>query len=115
MKNLTKIALGSISLIGLFATAPAAYAQDAAAAPAPDWAVSAAIALQSDYRFRGISQNQKQPAEQATLNVTGPEGFYIGTWASKINWDDFNTPSLEVDVYGGKHTDLWGTDLNTEI
>ena len=52
MKFLTKVILGAASLTGLFATS--AMADDAA----PSWgALSAYVAVQSDYRFRGISQN----------------------------------------------------------
>jgi uncharacterized protein (TIGR02001 family) len=115
MKNLMKMALGSIGLIGLFATAPAAYAQDAAAAapPAPDWVLSAFVAGQSDYRFRGIAQNAKELSPEASVTLTGPDGFYFSTWEAKVNWGG-NDPSYEADFYAGKHTDLGGTDLNIE-
>ncbi|HVZ28737.1 MAG TPA: TorF family putative porin [Rhizomicrobium sp.] len=122
MKNSTKIILGAASLLSV---ATVALADDAPAPPpgilGPDFTVSAYVALQSDYRFRGISQNAREPAEQGSLNISGPDGFYVGTWVSKINWSGSegavlgpNNPSLEVDIYGGKHTDLWGTDLNIE-
>ena len=51
------------------------------------------------------------------LNLTGPEGFYVGTWASTVDWQLAginNNPYVEVDIYGGKHTDLWGVDWNIE-
>jgi uncharacterized protein (TIGR02001 family) len=119
MKNLTKSLFGAASLMGVFAATGAAYADDAAAAapPAPMFAVSAAVAVQSDYRFRGISQNGRDIAPQATINVTGPDGWYVGAWTSKVDWflnSVSNNPSIEIDEYGGKHTDLWGTDLNVE-
>jgi uncharacterized protein (TIGR02001 family) len=77
--------------------------------------LSGYVALQSDYRFRGISQNDQQPSEQASLNWAGPDGFYAGTWVSKVNWIGFyGNPTVEVDLYGGKHFDLGGTDLNIE-
>jgi uncharacterized protein (TIGR02001 family) len=115
MKNLMKMALGSISLIGLFAAAPAAYAQDAAAAapPAPDWVLSGYVGVLSDYRFRGISQDSKEATPQLGVTLTGPDGFYISTWEAKVNWGG-NDPSYEADFYAGKHTDLDGTDLNIE-
>jgi uncharacterized protein (TIGR02001 family) len=118
MKNLTKLFLGAASLVGLLSTTGGvAMAQDAAAAPAPDWALTGAIDVQSDYKFRGISQNKRNPSPQGTLNLTGPDGFYVGTWASTVDWQAFgmnNNPSVEVDIYGGKHTDLWGVDWNIE-
>ena len=86
MKNLTKLALASLSLLGMAtAAAPAAYAQ--AAAAAPDYTVSATVDVQSDYRFRGISQSHKNPVPQGALNITGPDGFYVGAWASQVDFD----------------------------
>jgi uncharacterized protein (TIGR02001 family) len=121
MKNMTKLLLGAASLAGLVAVAAPAFAQDAAApadaAPASPWAVSAAIDVQSDYKFRGISQNKRDPSPQGTINITGPEGFYVGSWASTIDWQLAginNNPGVEWDIYGGKHTDLWGVDWNFE-
>ncbi|HVV27920.1 MAG TPA: TorF family putative porin [Rhizomicrobium sp.] len=107
MRNFTKLLLGAVGLTGVFTTT-AALADDA-----PDFQATAAVAMQSDYRFRGVSQNSREFAPQGTVNITAPEGFYVGTWASKINWGG-NNPSYELDIYGGKHFDLDGTDLNVE-
>jgi uncharacterized protein (TIGR02001 family) len=112
MKNLTKLALASMSLLGISATAPAAFAQDAAA-PAPDFVLSGSVAAQSDYRFRGIAQNAKEVSPEGALTLSGPDGFYVSTWAAKVNWGG-NNPSYEADFFAGKHTDLDGTDLNIE-
>jgi len=103
MKNLTKALFGAMAVTG--ALAGAAHAQDES-----PFSVSAGLAVQSDYRFRGISQNDRQPAPQATVNISGPEGFYVGTWASKTNWllNAAGSPSYEWDVYFGKNTDLFG-------
>jgi uncharacterized protein (TIGR02001 family) len=115
MKNLTKLFLGAVSLTGMAISAAPAFADDAPAAPA--WALTGAIDVQSDYKFRGISQNKRNPSPQGTLNLTGPDGFYVGTWTSTVDWNlaGLNSnPSVEVDIYGGKHTDLWGVDWNIE-
>jgi uncharacterized protein (TIGR02001 family) len=120
MTKFARLFLSAASLASLLGagTSTAALAQDAAAAPAaPDWALTAAIDVQSDYKFRGISQNKRDPSPQGTLNLTGPDGFYVGTWASTVDWQlggQNNNPSVEVDIYGGKHTDLWGVDWNLE-
>lgn len=113
MKNSTKTLLRAAGLIGLFA----GNAQADDAPPAPDWSVSGAVDLQSDYRFRGISQTDRNPAPQGTVNISGPDGFYVGSWASTLNWQlggANNNPGVEWDIYGGKHFDLDGTDLNIE-
>ena len=82
---------------------------------ADDWGITGSVALTSDYRYRGISQNDRRIAPQGSLNITGPDGFYIGSWASKIDFDDHAGTSVEWDIYGGKHFDLGdGFDLNIE-
>ena len=70
--------------------------------------ISANIALVSDYKFRGISQSNENPAIQGGFDYGFENGFYLGTWGSTVDFDstgDFNG-SLELDVYGG-----WGTDI----
>ena len=105
-----KLTCAAAALFGMAATA---YADDAP--PAPSWGtLSAYVALASDYRYRGITQDAKQPDPEGSLNWAGPMGFYAGTWLAKTNWDGHNDPSFEMDIYGGKHFDLDGTDLNVE-
>lgn len=103
------------AMAALAALGTAAYADDAAAAPAtPDWGkISAYVAVQSDYRYRGISQNNSDFTPEGSVNWSGPMGFYAGTWIAKVDWGG-NNPSYELDIYGGKHFDLDGTDLNVE-
>jgi len=109
MKNSTKLFLGAVSLAGVVTAAAPAFAQDA-----PPWALTGTVAVTSDYKFRGISQNQRNFAPQGSLTVTGPEGFYVSAWASEVDFTpgSGNAPEVELDIYGGKHTDLWGVDWN---
>ncbi len=113
MKNISmKLMLSAATVAGFVASTAPAFADT-------DWGtVSAYADVQSDYRFRGISQNNRDFAPQASINWAAPDGFYAGTWVSKIDWLGDSpigaTPSLEVDIYGGKHFDLGGTDLNVE-
>jgi uncharacterized protein (TIGR02001 family) len=61
--------------------------------------VSSTIALSSDYDFRGITQSARDPALSASLDWTNESGFYLGAWASNV---DFGLESdLEVDALGG--------------
>ncbi|HEV2560543.1 MAG TPA: TorF family putative porin [Rhizomicrobium sp.] len=114
MKSFTmKLLLGVASAATLFTTA--ALADDA---PPPWGTFSGYVDVASDYRFRGISQSNRQPSPEASINWSGPEGFYAGTWEAKTDWVGYQpfrqTPSFEADFYAGKHTDLDGTDLNVE-
>lgn len=62
--------------------------------------ISGNAALATDYRFRGISQLEGgfSPAIQGGFDLETESGFYIGTWASNIN---FFGGSIETDVYAG--------------
>jgi uncharacterized protein (TIGR02001 family) len=82
-------------------------------ARADDWTVAGSLAVTSDYRFRGISQNDLSVAPQGSLTVSGPDGWYAGAWASQLDFDDRRDTSIEVDVWFGKHFDLGdGLDLD---
>lgn len=91
----------------LASVATPALAQDAEE-PAPAVTVTGGVTLLSDYRFRGLTQTNKDPAVQGTVNVNHSSGFYIGTFASSIDGGpDGSTPALtnygdvEIDFYGG--------------
>ncbi|TDW67684.1 uncharacterized protein (TIGR02001 family) [Novosphingobium sp. PhB55] len=71
-----------------------------AADDTPDFSVSGAATIISDYRFRGISLTGKDPAVQATINLSHKSGVYLGTWASSLDMGDRYGPT-EVDFYGG--------------
>jgi uncharacterized protein (TIGR02001 family) len=76
----------------------------AAAAPAyaQDVTITGNIALASDYAFRGISQTTEAPAVQGGFDAAfGSTGFYVGTWASNINFPGYGGANMELDVYGG--------------
>jgi len=62
--------------------------------------VAGNVTLATDYRFRGISQlkGQFSPAIQGGFDFATEAGFYIGTWASNVN---FTGGAIETDVYGG--------------
>ena len=59
--------------------------------------------LTSDYRYRGLSQTRLLPALQGGADYAGPNGLYVGTWASTIKWvkDGGGDSNVEIDVYGG--------------
>src|SRR3569623_79049 len=110
MKTMTNLLLGAASLPGLPAVAAPAFAQ-----AAPPWALTAGVVIHSVYKFRGISQNKREPSPQGTATLSGPDGFYASVWASTVDWQLAgmnNNPGVEGDIYGGKHTDLWGVDWN---
>jgi len=80
---------------------------------------SANVGMVSDYRFRGMSQNDETIALQGGFDYAHDSGFYVGTWASSIDWQDQgpngNTTSLELDLYGGYGGDIGDTGLSYDL
>ncbi len=72
-------------------------------APEPDYTWSFNAGLITDYRYRGISQTRLDPAVQGGIDFAHKSGFYLGTWASSIQWikDAGGSASAEIDIYGG--------------
>lgn len=68
--------------------------------------ISGSIALLSDYRFRGQSQTQNRPALQGTLNLEHQSGFYVGLFASNVNFGEDSNARLEFDPSIGYQTKL---------
>jgi hypothetical protein len=78
-----------ISTAAAAGTLAAASLMSMSAAFAADpWAVSANIGAVSNYIWRGASQTGDGPAIQGGIDVGHESGFYVGTWASNIDWDE---------------------------
>ncbi len=90
------------SLLAMLAASPAlAQSED------PALKISGSVALVSDYRFRGVSQTDKEMAVQGGITATHESGFYAGTWASNLSgWGTFGGSNMELDIFGGYKADL---------
>lgn len=97
--RLDRAAIGAaVAGLGFVLAAPAAAQEEAPG----DITVSGSVALVTDYRFRGVSQTDKEMAVQGGLTVTHASGFYVGTWASNLaGWGTFGGSNMELDIYGG--------------
>ncbi|MES0873189.1 TorF family putative porin [Sinimarinibacterium thermocellulolyticum] len=64
--------------------------------------VSGNVGVSSQYLFRGIEQNG-DAAVSGGLDYAHDSGFYVGTWASTINFNGVSASgvSTEVDLYAG--------------
>lgn len=74
---------------------------------------SASVTFTSDYAFDGISQSDKEPALQGSVEYADSVGYYLGIWASTINYGDSNTQldeTVEIDFYVG-----WGKAINDSV
>jgi uncharacterized protein (TIGR02001 family) len=68
--------------------------------------------LASDYIYRGIDQNDDQPALQLGLDYGFANGFYVGAWGSNVDFGD--STDIEIDTYvgwSGALTDTTSIDL----
>lgn len=87
------------------ATALPAAAQDTD--PPKPVTVSGSVGLVSDYRFRGVSQTDKELAVQGGLTIAHESGVYIGTWASNLaGWGTFGGANMELDLIAGFKTPI---------
>lgn len=102
MKHATRLAAAAVCAALL--TAPfAVFAQEETESPIT-WELTGV----SDYVFRGASQTEENPTGQAGVTYTHDSGFYVGTWASGV---DFGTrkPDFEVDAFVGYNFDITDT------
>lgn len=65
-------------------------------------------AATSEYMFRGISQTDDHPAIQAGAGYSWSNGFYVGAWASNVDFGD--DTDAEVDTFIG-----WNGDLSDSV
>ncbi|MFS0773527.1 TorF family putative porin [Sphingomonas sp. 1P08PE] len=96
----------------LAATASPAFAQEDTAPPAPV-TVSGSVGLVSDYRFRGVSQSDKNLAVQGGITIAHESGLYIGTWGSNLaGWGTFGGANMELDLIAGFKLPVGGGTLD---
>ncbi|MFP6637980.1 MAG: TorF family putative porin [Nitrospinaceae bacterium] len=76
--------------------------------------ISGNVGFVSEYRYRGLDQSGEEPALQGGLDWSHNSGFYVGTWASNVDFND-NDSTLEVDFYGGYATELSGVSLDLSV
>jgi len=74
----------------LLATASAANAE-----------LTGTVTATSDYNWRGITQTSQDPALQGSIDYSMENGFYVGAWASNVDFGDCCDESAEVDLYAG--------------
>lgn len=64
--------------------------------------ISGNVTLTTDYVWRGISQSNEDFAVQGGFDLALENGFYVGTWASNVDFqDEPQDTNLELDFYGG--------------
>lgn len=71
--------------MSLCAVLGVAHAQEATESDAaPFWSIEATTGIASDYRYRGVSLSNSDPAWQSELTVSAANGFYVYGWVSTL-------------------------------
>jgi len=90
------------SVLALLVATPALAQEESS-----PFSVSGSIGLATDYRFRGVSQTDKEMAIQGGITVGHESGFYVGTWGSNLaGWGTFGGSNTELDIFGGYKIEL---------
>lgn len=111
-----RIILGCLgSVIALAAATPALA--DEAPAETPAITINGSATVVSDYRFRGISQTDKNFAIQGSITVSHESGFYATVWGSSVNGyvTAATTSSVELDLIGGFKKTFGGTTVDVGV
>ena len=89
---------------GVMVLAMAGFGGAARADDPPAFAYTFNLGVQSDYRFRGISQKTEDPAIQGGTDLSYGIA-YFGLWSSLIDFgndiNNHNIAPVELDIYGG--------------
>lgn len=74
--------------------------------------VSGSATVVTDYRFRGISQTDKDFAVQGGITVSHESGVYVGVWGSSV--DDYIAAGAdqEIDLIAGYKRTIGGTTID---
>lgn len=111
MRTFLRSSSGLRPLLGLALalSATPAFAQDA---ETKSITVSGSATVVTDYRFRGISQTDKDFAVQGGFTVSHESGVYVGVWGSSV--DDYIAAGSdqEIDLIAGFKKTFGGTTVD---
>lgn len=115
LKSVTTKTVAALGASCLFIASPA-FAADEPSAEAEAAEESGPIDIEltldavSDYRFRGISLSDKDPAFQPGLTISHESGLYVSAWAS--NLADNGGDDIELDLVAGFAYDVGNVTLD---
>ena len=111
MRKLSLKSLLLTAVLGGGTLSSPAFAQEAEE-EAKAITLSGSAAIVSDYRFRGISQTDKNFAVQAGLTASHESGVYVGVWGSSI--DDYVAAGgdPEIDLIAGFKKSIGDTTVD---
>jgi uncharacterized protein (TIGR02001 family) len=107
--------LGCVSGLIALAAATPAFAQDEAKSA---FTINGSATVVSDYRFRGVSQTDKNAAIQGSITVSHESGLYASVWGSSVSGYVVagGTATVELDLIAGwKKTFSSGTTFDVGV
>lgn len=100
------------AILPLLAWATPAHAQETIGG---GFTITGGVTGTTDYRFRGVSQSDGDPALQATATVDHDSGFYVGGFASTLT-DDLRPGEFELSGFVGYTREVSsGTDIDVGV
>lgn len=107
-----RTSFGPLLGLALILSASPAFAQDE---ETPAITISGGASVVTDYRFRGITQTDKDFAVQGTFTVSHESGFYATVWGSSI--DDYVAfgSDQEIDIVGGFKKTFGATTVDVGV
>ncbi len=107
-----RTSFGPLLGLALVTLSTPAFAEDATETPAIT--INGGVSVVSDYRFRGISQTDRNFALQGSITLTHKSGAYASVWGSSV--DDYVTASTqghqELDLILGYKKTFGGTTVD---
>lgn len=77
--------------------------------------MSASLGVASNYYFRGVTQTDDNAAVSGSIDYAHDSGFYLGTWASNVDFGDDSKADMEVDFYAGFGNDIGDSGFNYDL
>ena len=108
-----RTSFGPILGLALVSMATPAFAEESE--PTPAVTINGTATLVSDYRFRGISQTDKDFAVQGSLTLTHKSGLYVGVWGSSIDEYVAAGSDQEIDLTIGYKKTFNGTTVDVGV
>ena len=121
MRILTSFILKSVFvtllvLSMMFSTGPInqAHAEDPELINIPG-SFSGSFGIVSEYRYRGLDQSDDHPALQGSFDWSHEKGYYLGVWASNVDFGDGDQGNTEFDFYAGVAREYYGINFDIGV
>ncbi len=92
--------IAALSILAFAAPAAAQEGEETPIGTDGGIGISGELNLLSDFRFRGISRSDRDPAVQGALTVSTPDGLYVGGRGTSLN-DAGDLGGSQFDLYAG--------------